>query len=179
MKTRNQRGDTLVEVLLSMTLLSAILFTSWSIVNRSTQISLTARQRVVMVNQLKEQAEILKALYADPLTKNEVVETKKFGGSTAKAFASSSDINSDPCVSSSLAGVTNGKTPTNAFYFDESATVSASSATKPVTDYTNARTWIQMVSGTGYIDFYIQGCWTTFGGTQNEDNSRFIVRLNT
>ena len=45
----NNKGDTIVEVLLATTVLSAILFTSWSIVNRASQISMAARQRVYMV----------------------------------------------------------------------------------------------------------------------------------
>ena len=52
----NKRGDTIVEVFLATTVLSAILFSSWAIVNRASQISLAARQRVYMVDQLKEQA---------------------------------------------------------------------------------------------------------------------------
>ena len=59
----NNKGDTIVEVLLATTVLSAILFTSWSIVNRASQISMAARQRVYMVDQLKEQAEIIEWIW--------------------------------------------------------------------------------------------------------------------
>ena len=38
----NSRGDTIIEVLLSMTLLTLIMFTSWGLVNRTTRISLDA-----------------------------------------------------------------------------------------------------------------------------------------
>src|SRR5690606_4025240 len=60
-----QRGDTLVEVILALAVLNAILFISWGITNRSTQQGLNARRRIEMVNLLKEQAELLKAGYAN------------------------------------------------------------------------------------------------------------------
>src|SRR5688572_3240690 len=61
MKKLNIKGDTLIEVMLALAILTLLLFTAWGITNRASSISTAARLRVVMTNQLKEQAEILKS----------------------------------------------------------------------------------------------------------------------
>ncbi len=167
------KGDTIIEVMLSMTLLSAILFTSWAIVNRSTQLSLAARQRVVMVNQIKEQAEIIKSMYNNDATQ---VISKKFGGSTVFNSVSSAPA-ADACDNLGVNGAV-----ANSFHFD--ANVAAQDGVKRLKVNDNsAVTWVQLQevsepASAGYMDFYIRSCWTSTGGVQKQENSTVILRLN-
>lgn len=169
-----RRGDTIVEVMLALTLLSAILFSAWAITNRSSQINLAARQRVVMVNQLKEQAEILKAQYAR--NKDQVVINRTFGSATAIASAATTNIPSNPC--DTPRDTTSGDiTPVSGFYFNAAAAVQPG-AVKKLTDYDKAYVWVQLNDTSGYVDFYIRACWQASGSQQLLDNSQLIVRLN-
>lgn len=171
----SQSGDTLIEVLLSLTLLSLILFTSWAIVNRSSQISLASRKRVVMVNQLKEQAEILKSLYA---TNKTDVTGSSLPTVSDSDIASNNAIPADPCGSRGSDSAIN---PDAAFHFS-SATADPSAGVKSdVGDVKQEAVWIQANGGSakGYIDFYIRSCWVSGSGAQQkDDSSQIIVRLN-
>ena len=178
----HNKGDTIVEVLLATALLSGILFTSWSIVNRASQISLAARQRVFMVDQLKEQAEIIGSYYGAVDGKLNV-SSGTFG---SKSTTSSGPVSVNPCDATrdAATGEINAVVPPGSFYFNESAVVE--SGVKNVDSYDNAIVWVQRVAvdenatpGPEYNDFYVQSCWlSTGGGTQKEDNSKIIVRLN-
>lgn len=178
MRRLNFKGDTLIEVMLALSVLSAILFISWAIVNRSSQISLAARKRVAMVNQLKEQAEILKDFYAS--NSNQVI-SKTFERTVPRLTVNNApqDIPADPCGSRNAAGQI---APLNAFYFTSEATTE--NGVKPnVNGSAQEAVWVQMneVGATpgGYIDFYIRACWQSGSGSQQkDDNSQLIVRLN-
>lgn len=178
----NQRGDTIVEVLLATALLSGILFTSWSIVNRASQISLAARQRVAMVDQLKEQAEIITSYYSANGGKA-AVSQGKFGSETMNATGNSS-IQDNPCDASRASATleTNGVDPVGSYYFDTDATLENQMKSINVDAYDNAKVWVQRVpvgSPVQAYDYYIQACWlSSGGGTQKEDNTKIIVRLN-
>ena len=178
----NQKGDTIVEVLLAMAVLSAVLFGSWAIINKATQINAAARQRVVMVNQLKEQAEILKNMYATD--KNAV--TNRTLHSTSNPITTVSSISTadtsltvDPCDATNN-GVVNGKNPTNPFYLDQiSGVIQPVLSTKKLQTYPNAKVWAQLNDNDtlGYMDFYIRACWET-SDRQAQDSSQIVVRFN-
>ena len=182
----NKRGDTIVEVLLATTVLSAILFSSWAIVNRASQISLAARQRVYMVDQLKEWAEILKSYYAATDGKTAVGEGR-FATAYVTPVNAISGIADNPCDVSrnNLTREVNANSPVGSFHFDGSA-AATDGYKKGISTYSEAAVWIQRVPvnvdaipGPEFNDFYIQSCWlSTGGGTQKEDNSKIIVRLN-
>lgn len=180
-KKINQTGDTIVEVLLAMTVLSAVMFGSWAIINKATQISAAARQRVVMVNQLKEQAEIIKNMYASD---SDAVITKTFHSNPVKTMPSTSladaALTVDPCEATRNNDVVNGKNPTGAFYLDQVSTaIQPIETTKVLLTYSNAKVWVQLNddASKGYIDFYIRACWET-SDRQAEDSSQIVVRLN-
>jgi competence protein ComGC len=171
--SNNEHGDTLVETILAMAVLSMILLISWGLVHRATQVSLAARQRVEMVNQLKEQAEIIKAQYATE--KQEVIE-RELGGDVQVQLVNIADINVDPCVN-----VASNAVPAGAFYMGITGSPPAITPTigdvKPIPN-THGKVWIQVVQGTGYLDFHIRGCWQSFG-IQKDENSQLRLRLNT
>lgn len=173
---KSQRGDSLVEVILAISVLSLVIALSWSIVNRSLQISLVARQRVVMVNALKEQAEILQAHYASDTVRSNVMS----GSIISVLYASTeSDIPNNPCGSLQGDGTINAA---HAFHFNDRAEVTAG-AKDEVKGYPGSHLWVQRAEGPGslggaYVDFYVRACWDTVGSNDKTDSSHFVVRLN-
>lgn len=181
-KQLNIRGETIVEVLLAMTLLTLILFSAWKLVNRSTQLSLTARKRAEMINQLKEQAEIIKNIYATNQDAMNEFDKKVVDGTSSE---STLQYNPDFCKESYL---TLAESPANSFYmaYNDSATPGDKLIKEPVPKKVNgdqgSLIWVQRKDGDGpdgkYYDFYIRGCWYTSGAQQKTDNAQFVVRLN-
>lgn len=175
LKRLSESGDTIVEVLLAMSILTLILFTSWGLVNRSTQLSLAARQRVDMVNQLKEQAEILKSKFAETGSSKDVTDylAKPEGGSVNNSGAQYNDTSF--CIDD-VSVIGSG----DMFHFDDSAQYQKGAA-KDVNGDPTAKVWVEY-NNTGvagkYVDFYVRGCWLTNGGRQKTDNAQFVVRLN-
>lgn len=154
-----ERGDSLVEVLLAVTVLSSVLYIAWATVNRASQIGLNAQKRITMVNAVKEQAEIIKAKYS----------------TTAPTMTNvtASDIPADPCSTKDPQGVPN---PSHAYYIDGSANLAA--GLKQVGSAERDRIWIQRIDEAGYYDYYVRACWQSLGGAQQDENTHLIVRLN-
>jgi|GEM_PF-3338999 len=170
MKRLSNTGDTIVEVVLAMAMLALVLFSSWAITNRASQINLTARQRVEMVNQLKEQAELLKSKWAS--------------GDRIASLATVVSVPSNPCVGLNLSDANSD--PVSAGYMvvakelptDSTEKLFVKSGSKQVKGDLTQRVWVQRQDKGTYTDFYIRGCWVVTGGGQNKlDNSQFIVRL--
>ncbi len=161
------KGDTIVEVMLAMTLLTAFLFISWGITNRATQIGINSQKRVEMVNAMKEQAEIIKAQYAKSGYKiNDLI-------SSVQATAIGLDDN--PCTAPSI-------TASTVFHYaNNSGTLVKNPNKKQIPD---ADSWLAVQykpnpeSDPQYYDFYVRACWRTIGSVQNTDSAQFIVRLN-
>lgn len=178
---QNHKGDTIVEVLLAMAVLSTVLFGSWAIINKATQISAAARQRVVMVNQLKEQAEILKNMYAtdaSAVTDRTLHSTSSPAITVPSISTADASLTVNPC-DATYNGVVNGKSPANAFYLDQvNNVIQPVISAKKLQTYPNAKVWIQLndTSGT-YMDFYIRACWET-SDRQGQDSSQIVVRFN-
>lgn len=172
MKYLNKKGDTIIEVILAMAMLSLVLFSSWAITNRASQVSLTARQRVVMVNQLREQAELLKAMnQADRETISKLTQS-----------GTNNKISENPCADVDIYSA-DAPVPDGAFYIELNGdALGFKNGTKNVAEDTTQRVWIQkeVKSATqGFGDFYVRACWATSGGKQKLDNSHLIVRINT
>lgn len=172
---KSSRGDTIIEVLLSMTLLTLIMFTAWGLVNRTTRISLDARKRIEMVNQLKEQAEILKSTFAQNGGSSNEITAKLAESSVGVSPSSTLTYDQNFCTE---AEISNPNISTK-FYFDEKDADYAKGA-KPVDGNDASKVWVEYRDyGTdGYVDFYVRGCWVTGGSQQTLDNSQLIVRLN-
>ncbi len=166
-KLKNSSGDTIIEVMLSMALLTAFLFISWGITNKATQIGINSRKRVDMVNAMKEQAEIIKAQYAN--------DGYKVDSLIASVQATTLGLDKDPCTNEGVAD-------NNIFYFtNTTGSLNKEVNKKALPDASNSL-WAQYKPSADtdpkYYDFYIRACWQTIGSTQNTDNAQFIVRLN-
>lgn len=168
----SRKGDTIIEVVLSMALLTSILFIAWTITNRATQITLAAKDRTEMVNQVKEQAEIIKAQWANPTSRAAL-----FGYSPATA-----PLNADPCAGSIVSGV---QSPVGggAWYLKADSTGIQRTAGVKQLGNRSFYVYVQRVAGpiTGpaYSDFYVRACWVNDSGSvQSNESSQVIVRLN-
>lgn len=178
MKKLSYKGDTIVEVILAMAILALVLFSAWSVTNRASQLSLAARQRIVMVNQLKEQAELIKSL--NQTNPERVYEQFKRGTTPKPSANPCRDIiverdDSENLKSSKLtdARIIQLDTATKELSFKPGSKLVGNDLTQ--------RVWIQRDVSTatqGYIDFYVRGCWVITGGGQKLDNSQFVVRIN-
>lgn len=189
-RVESQQGDSLVEVLLSLAVLSLVILISWTIVNRAANINLAARQRVVMVNALREQAEILQARYEDEGTRAALISESGGGDNPPIALSDSysnniiAGIPANPCAQKDATGA---PIPSSPFYYNDEA-AQTSGIKEDVGGYQNAYLWIQkrVAQETSphqekgkYVDFYIRACWqSSSGGVQTEDSSNFVVRLN-
>ena len=112
------KGDTIVEVMLAMTLLTAFLFISWGITNRATQIGINSQKRVEMVNAMKEQAEIIKAQYAK--------SGYKINDLISSAQATTIGLDDNPCTAPSI-------TASNTFHYaNNSGTLVQNPNKKPI-----------------------------------------------
>lgn len=181
---RNQRGDSIIEVVLAMTLLTLIIFTAWSMVNRSTQLSLSARKRVEMVNQLKEQAEIIKTIYADNQGDNITNFKSKVIDLTGEELGIKYEEEPPFCDEDATTGLIKAPPTNTSFHMAVDASASPPelkhvNGPKKVKGDAGSIVWVQWKKDSGkFIDFYIRGCWFTNGGVQQIDNAQFIVRLN-
>lgn len=161
------RGDTIIEVVLSMALLTSILFISWSITNRATQITLAARDRTEMVDQVKEQAEIIKAQWANSNTRSTILNYA----------AATPPLSSNPCT-----GNISGPQGGNAWYLTaNNSAIVKNDGVKTVGANKPFYVYVQRLNGatSAYSDFYVRACWTNnSGGIQKQESSQVIVRLN-
>lgn len=173
---RSQAGDTIIEVMLAISVLTFILVFAWGITNRATQTLMNAQLRVDVVDQMKEQAEILKAKYASAEQGN--LSDLAPGGYTSPLGEVIGD-RVNPCheVDFSEENILQGG---GRYHF---TTAGAVENAKQINEQT-AYVWVERYAGdtvegtVAYYDFYIRACWQTLGGIQNQDNSQFIVRLN-
>lgn len=160
-------GDTIIEVVLAMALLTSILFIAWSITNRATQISLAATERTMMVNAVKQQAEIAKALWAKP--GNQAV----FNNDALYPLATT--IKPNPCDEQ----LSDSKMWH--FFVDSGNNIQSDKSVLVVSD--NEKVWIQRANDTAtpptFTDLYVRACWINNSGRyQKTENTQVIVRLN-
>lgn len=200
-----KRGDTLIEVLFAITVLSLAVVMSLSIMNQGTTASLRSLQITLVRQQIDSQADALRfmnssyiAAYTSGYAPNindgvtspaedyyRIIQAVKNSGVT-----SASEFGTDGSETCALAPVNsfavNARTARYQQY-DTSKFVGASSFSQLVynSDNTMAQAeglWIEAVrsnspgGATSYIDFHIRACWGA-PGTRNPMTIGTIVRL--
>lgn len=175
MRRLNNSGDTIIEVVLSMALLTSVLFIAWAITNRATIIQRAARERVQMVNEVKEQAELIKSQWAADPDYFAATPTPplNFG------FGSVQPADANPCAGSSPSGIS--VDDASEWYLARSgATIEPVSGSKPVGGEDTKRVWVHKFDRAGFQEFYVRACWINNSGTTNKtESSQVILRLNT
>ncbi len=182
----SQKGDTIIEVLIAMAILSIVVTTCYSIMNRTYAYALVSFERTTTQAMLSGQAAMLRdaqtrfidAKGASPASDdwNDIVGTDGF----VKAVGS-------PASAATDTGCVPPESGVDAFYFDPSADTTEP---KDYTDMMYVRQatsptygdgmWIEgykVTSGSGsYYEFYIKSCWDSpYGEVQQA--MRTTVRL--
>lgn len=167
----SKSGDTIIEVVLSMALLTSILFIAWSITNRASQITLAASDRTFMVNQVKEQAELIKSQWVEPTKRTALL-----------SYTAAGALNADACAGGSSGGIL---TPTGGNTWYLKADGSGVQKIDGVKQIDNKQYFVYVqrkngtIAGSVYSDFYVRACWQNKSGSvQKNENSQVIVRLN-
>lgn len=182
----SQRGDTLIEVMLAIVILSAATLAGFSVMNKGVAISYGVLERTETRSRVSQQLELLTYIrdqYAQSIA----------GGSGAANYPATlwTDIRnnraSDPTSANSTAPST--CTPSalaRPFFIEQNP-----DTTYKLTNYTPSTPattptpgtgmWIEAVpspgaTAVGYIDFYIKSCWDSVAGGSNETISS-TVRL--
>ena len=185
----SDRGDTLVEVLLALTILSVVIVSSLVLMNRGQAVALNSLERSQVQNLISEQGQMLSYVrdaYADVLAGGQTPQA----GTAAEIWQTimstyTTTPNTDVCTA---AGAPNRAA--GSFYL----TYNTAPAANPVsiTPYLGAPAatfampgqglWVeaQSFSGAGvnkpYVDFFIKGCWQPSGTGANQE-SKNVVRL--
>lgn len=162
----DQRGDTIIEVLLSTVVISIVIAGAYTLTNRATRINQTALERTTVSNIMREQIELIRgARTAGPETDvwTEVSGLVSTGGGP----------DYDNCTA-----------PSNAFYM--SPDLDNYRDDSFVLDYDGSinygnffRVWVegyQPTAASGYIDFHVRACWEGIGGEEDQRSS-LVMRI--
>jgi prepilin-type N-terminal cleavage/methylation domain-containing protein len=180
MARSNQRGDTLVEVLMAIVVLSMVIVGAITLMARGLKASQMAVEHTQVRLQINGQEEMLRYLrdgyLSDPNSAAGQTWVGLFGGSPLYAPTTASSYDDTSC------NVTSGKT---GFYLSQSGgVVSATqfdSANKP-TSYAlpGQGLWVEMTRSVGiapaYVDVMFRACWSGIGDSADQQ-SVTVIRL--
>lgn len=165
---RNQKGDTLVEVMLAAAVLSLVLAGAFSISNKATRINQNANERTQVSNLIQRQAELIRASFKN--------DSSAFWADISGYYTSE---NTGFCDLSTGKNIPEDK----AFYFDDSlSTNTIPNAPSLADDGSDDHfyVWVEAVddgaSPTRYADFYIYACWDGVGG-EGIQRTGLVTRL--
>ncbi len=166
---KNNRGDTIVEVLFATVILSMILAGAFTISNRATQTNQNAVEKSQVTNQLREQAELIKVVAEN--TPADLRAKVKVGP-----------------VNSAQPNVCDGSQVNNlAFFVDVNSLSVEDYVYNPGNPSTSAdpypgdlfEVWVEAYSpaGTNYTDFVVRSCWEGLGSGP-VSRTGMILRIN-
>jgi prepilin-type N-terminal cleavage/methylation domain-containing protein len=174
MVRNTQRGDTLVEVLMAIVVLSMVIVGAITIMSRGLKASQMSVEHTQVRLQINAQTEMLRYLrdsyLSDPTSTAAQTWKDLFTGTTVYADTTTSDYSDTSC------NVTTGKT---GFYLTQTAgTVNATQfnpANKPATYALPGQgLWIEVTRSTGYspayVDVLFRACWSGIGDTTDQQS---------
>ena len=169
---RDQRGDTIVEVLMATVLLSVILAGAYTLSNRATRINQQAFERTQISNYMQEQAEFVRAardnFESEPTVWNSIVNTRSQASVPALGTACDSSAN-----------FANGRA--NTFYLEPTGSPSPALRMQNGEQLRDGlyTVWAEIEPGNTDRDYYnvhVFGCWESLGDNPNNIGS-LILRL--
>lgn len=171
---KNQRGDTIVEVMLATVIMSVVVASSFTLVNRASRINQVSSERSDAVNAMQSQAELLR-FYRN------TSEDSVVWDSSIVAIAQTNSAPTPNACEDFLAGAVSGPSASaSAFYFNDSQALTSFT---PASGSNVGRyyVWIEGYKSTSapnndYVDFFIHSCWQGPGGTGPQKAS-LIYRL--
>jgi prepilin-type N-terminal cleavage/methylation domain-containing protein len=169
---RAQAGDTLIEVMLAIVVLSMVLTGAYQSTTSSLRIGQNSIERTQASNVMSSQAEALRTLRDQQGTNATAASVWNTVSSKVTSITPSTTV----CN-------TNGGTPTtgsNPFWINTSGTITSTDGTH-TTGY--LKYWVESYRASGattnYIDFYIRGCWQGIGNDAGVQNTGIVIRLMT
>lgn len=197
---KTQRGDTLIEVLFAVTVLSLAVVMSLSIMNQGTSASLRSLQITLVRQEIDSQAEALRFLnsayvatytsgYAPTSSDTSpaaeyyriIQDIKSRGATSVSTFGSTGTTCSKPPTGSFIINARSAKYISNAALLVDASTYAQVVYNTDGTLNTSQGVWIEAIrstpsGGTSYTDFHIRACWGG-PGTDIPMNLGTIVRL--
>jgi prepilin-type N-terminal cleavage/methylation domain-containing protein len=190
MKRTAERGDTLVEVLMAMVILSMIIVGAFTMMSRGLSATQTSVEHTQVRMQLNAQSDMLRYL------RDSYVNAKAIGAVSGTPAATKwSALISDPTIvnTTSINYDTTCAPQKKAFYIskqfspDTAITYTVYNAGSIPNTYSQIRPdgvseglWIEAVASTNaspsYVDFVIRACWTATG-IGGQQRSGTVVRL--
>jgi Tfp pilus assembly protein PilV len=172
MARRGERGDTLVEVLMAIVVLSMVIVGAITVMSRGLKASQLAVEHTQVRLQINAQQEMLRYLrdgyLSDPNSTAGQTWKGLFGGSPLYADTTATNYNDTSC------SVTSGK---NGFYLTQSGGVVSVNAfnisNKPATYALPGQgMWLEMTKSTGvspaYVDVVVRACWAGIGDSADQ-----------
>lgn len=182
----NQRGDTLVEVLVAIAVMTTVTVGVLGILNRGVGEAQNASERVAVRALASEQTELLNYF------RDNYVQTVASGGDRSAYPASVwGVIRNRADASSTLPSLTECQPSSQAFYFERNTTTNQyevkgfnGSRVASATPSINNGSWIDVVkpdissipNNVPYIDFVVKACWRPISG-EVDQNLSSAVRL--
>lgn len=171
-RSNSQRGDTLIEVLMSIVILSIVIVGAITVMSRGLRASQLAVEHTQVRFQINAQLEMLKYLrdgyISDPTSTAGQTWLALFSGSPLYANTIASNYSETSCV------VTSNK---DGFYLTQTGGVvnvnQYNSSLAPATYAMPGQgMWIEMTRSTGispaYVDILIRGCWAGIGDSAQQ-----------
>jgi prepilin-type N-terminal cleavage/methylation domain-containing protein len=175
-----QRGDTLVEVLMAIVVLSMVIVGAITVMAHGLKASQLAVEHTQVRLQINAQEEMLRYLrdgyLSDPNSTAGQTWKGLFGGAPAYADTTATNYNDTSC------SVTSGK---NGFYLTQSSGVVSvnafNAASKPATYALPGQgMWIEMTRSSGispaYVDVVLRACWSGIGDSADQQ-AVTVIRL--
>ena len=170
----NNRGDTLVEVLLATAVLSMVLAGAFSISNKATRVNQTAGERTQVSNLMQREAELIRA-YRDK-------EPASFWLDVDGKIQTGGE-NPDFCLDTRA----NERLPGSFFMADDGVGVDHPTLEDITREDGKMKDrypddffdiWVEAVDGPAseHTDFFIYGCWEGIGG-EVQQQSGLVMRL--
>jgi len=168
----SERGDTLVEVLMAIVVLSLVIVGAITMMSRGLQATQLAVEHTQVRFQVNAQEDMLKYLrdgyLSDPASPAGATWTSLFSGAPVYADTTPTNYNNASCA------VTSGK---SGFYLSQAAGVVSVSgfnpAIKPTTYALPGKgLWVEMMRSSGispaYADIVIRACWSGAGNAAQQ-----------
>ena len=175
--SHNNRGDTIVEVMLSMAVIGMVIGGAYTISNKSTQLGRLAQQRTQVNNLMRSQAELLK-LFRD----NDTHSTTDAWSTVMSYVTGTTDAQTKPTKPVNCSTSIGDRNETNNVFYIKSdnsiAKYDPGTPDKGGDPTGQYQIWVEPYrSGAGYTDFYIIGCWQG-PGSYGQQQSFIVERLN-
>lgn len=183
-KAFDQRGDTIVEVLLASAVLSLVLAGVFTLSNRATRLNQTAYERTVVSNLMQREVELIKA---SSLQDGTTKFWENFSGTSSRLVGSENTNFCDKITGSNsisqafyMTDPVPPPTPADAPIPIKTEPIVIDTITQAMTDATADifDIWVEAVGASSdpQVDFFVYACWEGIGGEAMQ-SSGLVLRL--